>query len=480
MTNETKYDIIFVVPRYRAKDGFIWKAIEYRFQSPGVLSLATYLNSRGFNTAILDCNLEQISDDDFISVFNERFGTSDYKYIGFSAATQTINSAYILAEKIKSERSKVQILFGGAHPSALPEDVLKNNFADFVFLGEGELAIEKLLLGEEIENIKGIAFKRNDEIINTGPCERISDLDSLPINDYSLVPMKNCKPLVGTYRKLPATIMVTARGCPGRCTFCSRVVGNKLSVMYPQRIFDEIKVLYYNYGFRQIIFYDDTFISTRNRIEEFCDLIINSDIKISWTCSSRVDKVYPDLLVKMKMAGCHQIMYGVESFNAQVLKNINKKTQPEDIHFAIKETQKAGIEARAAIMLGNPGDTIEILEDNIKQLKKLNPDLIQVTITTPIPGSQMFSEAMTHNQILTYDWDKYEGSDQIVKHENISFEELQKYYRKTYIKYYLRPSFIFRTLFKANSFLKIKVLIIGGFSIIPVIFSGLGKRKKRK
>jgi radical SAM superfamily enzyme YgiQ (UPF0313 family) len=284
------------------------------------------------------------------------------------------------------------IIFGGAHASALPEDILSHPYIDVAVIGEGEHTVLELVSGKPLDEINGLAFRKADGIVTTAPRARIANLDELPVNDYSLVPMQLCKPLVGTYRKLPATILVTARGCPGRCTFCSRVVGNFLSVQSPERIIKEIEVLYYRYGFRQIIFYDDTFIADRKRIERFCDLLLQSGMKISWTCSSRVDKVYPDLLKKMKQAGCHQIMYGIESFNETVLKNINKKTRIEDIYYAISETKKAKIETRAAIMLGNPGDTLEILKDNIRQLKKLSPDLIQVTITTPLPGSAMFHE----------------------------------------------------------------------------------------
>ncbi|HQB22211.1 MAG TPA: radical SAM protein [Bacteroidales bacterium] len=478
MKENPRYDLVLIVPPYIPKQGFIWKAIEYHFQSPGVLAIASYLNSKGFKTAIFDCNLEQIEEKKFETEFLQRFVNYEINYIGFSAATQTVNLAYRLAKLAKRHKPNSKIIFGGAHATALPEDVLKNYFVDIVVIGEGELSIEQILLQKNIEEINGIAYKKDNKIIINPAQERINNLDELPINDYNLIPIHLCKPLIGTYEKLPATIMVTARGCPFKCTFCSRVAGDYLSVMSPQRMLDEIIILYNDFGIRQIIFYDDTFISNKKRVEEFCDLLIDSGIKIKWTCSSRVDKIYPDLLIKMKKAGCHQIMYGIESFDEQILANINKKTNPKDIETAIKETKKAGIEARAAIMIGNPGDTVEILEANIKKLKKLNPDIIQVTIATAIPGSQLFAEAHANNEILTYDWNKYEGNIQITKHENLDFKTLQKYYRKTYLKFYLRPRYIFSTLLKTNSMLKIKLLFIGLISIFPILFSAIFNKNK--
>lgn len=464
------YSILFIVPHYRAQSGFIWKQIEYRFHSPGVLSLASFLKSRGLNTAIMDCNLEQIDEADFERVFDRRFGNCSFDFIGFSSATQTIKQACRQARLLKSKYPNVKIIFGGAHATALPRDVLQHDFVDMVVMGEGENTLLKLCKGSKLSEIKGIAYRNQEVITINPPAERIQDLDELPVNDYSMVPMSLSKPLIGTYKKLPATILVTARGCPGKCTFCSRVLGNELSVQSPERILAELQVLYHSFGFRQIIFYDDTFISDRKRIEHFCDLLLESDMKISWTCSSRVDKVYPDLLKKMKASGCHQIMYGVESFNTGVLKNINKRTSPDDISFAIRETQRAGIETRVAIMIGNPGDTREILNENIRKLIKLNPDLIQVTITTPLPGSAMFKEKMEAGAILTGDWDRYEGSDNIFEHETLSFKTLNQYYRKTYLRFYLRPSFILRHLFSATSLMKIKIMFTGLTSIIPIVF----------
>jgi radical SAM superfamily enzyme YgiQ (UPF0313 family) len=471
------YDIVFIVPHYRAGKGFIWKSIEYRFQSPGVLSLASFIQAKGYKTSIMDCNLEQIREEDFQRSFRKRYENSTFKSIGISSATQTIRAAYRMAKWLKAAFPQARIIFGGPHPTALPEDVLKQEEIDLVVMGEGEQTLLQILSGSQLHDIRGISYRTDQGIVVNGATERIADLDALPVCDYSLVPMHLCKPLIGTYQKLPATILVTARGCPGRCTFCSRVVGNQLCVQSAERIIKEIETLYHQYHFRQIIFYDDTFVSDAKRIAAFCDLLVASGMKIRWTCSSRVDKVYPDLLKKMKAAGCHQIMYGIESFNETVLKGINKMTTLRDIQYAIAETRKAGIETRAAIMLGNPGDTEAILNENIRQLKKLNPDLIQVTITTPLPGSKSFHQLREAGKILTFDWDKYDGMDQLFEHEYLSFETLNKYYRKTYLQFYLRPSFVLRSLFKLSSIMKLKVALVGLVSIVPIIFRGNPKQR---
>ena len=477
--NQKTYDILFVIPHYGAKDGFIWKAIEYRFHSPGVLSMAAFLRQNNFNVLVFDCNLEQIQEKDFVNEFKKRYSNYNFRFIGVSTATQTANQAYRISFELKKILPYTKIVFGGPHPTALPNDVLENSAANFVVMGEGENLILDILNNKSNDEIKGLAYKNGDEIIVNQASERLSLNDDFPLPAYDLVPMHLCKPLIASYKKLPATIMLTARGCPGNCTFCSRTMGHQLREMSPKRIIKELEVLYYEYGFRQIIFYDDTFISNRERISEFCDLLIESEMKISWTCSSRVDRVYPDLLQKMKNAGCHQIMYGVESFNDDVLKNINKRTNRQDILFAISETRKVGIEVRAALMLGNKGDTEEILKENLKCLKKTKPDLLQLTITTPLPGSKIFQEASQANKILTYNWDDYEGDVQIMEHENLDYKTLRKYYRKTYMSFYLRPSFIFKTLFSINSLQALKTIMLGAVAISQMFFVSIFKSFKR-
>lgn len=476
---QTYYDIILIVPNYKASRGVIWKSIAYRFHAPGILSLASYIKSKRKTVSVLDCNLENIDEQDFFSEFQKRYCNASYKFVGFTGSTQTMNQAYRLSKKLKEIKPEVKIIFGGAHATALPEDVLKNDHIDIAVIGEGELTLYEIISGKSIAEIHGIAYRTINGIKTNPSRERIKNLDDLPMNDYSLVPVFKSKPLVGTYRRLPATIMVTSRGCPGACTFCSRVLGHELNFMSPARIVEEMKILYHKYNFRQIIFYDDTFVANKTRIEEFCELLIKSDMKISWTCSSRVDKVYPDTLKKMKQAGCHQIMFGIESFDESVLKNINKKVSKADIYYAINETQKAGIEARAAIMIGNPGDTENILKNNIKELIKLKPDIIQATLTTPLPGSRMFADAMKKNKIITYDWDKYDGKDCLFPHETLSFGIMLKYYKKTYLRFYLRPHFIVKQLFNIQSALRINVLFSGLISLFSLLFTKTASGEKR-
>jgi anaerobic magnesium-protoporphyrin IX monomethyl ester cyclase len=470
-----EFDIVFIISNFVAKNGAIWKAIEYRYHSPGILSLAAFIRKHGYSVSVFDCNLEQIQEEDFERKFNERYNACQIRYFGFSSTVQTAKTAYRIAEKIKDKKPHIPIIFGGAHATTMPEDVLKHDFIDFVIRGEGELPLLALLRNWKLNEINGLCYKENNQLFINRNCKRIIELDKLPTPAFDLVPMNLCKPLIGTYKKLPATIMVTSRGCINKCSFCSRILGNSLSLLSPKKIMEELEILYHKYNFRHITFYDDTFISDYSRIQEFCELLLSSKLKVSWTCSSRVDKVDLQILKLMKKAGCHQIMYGIESFDKQVLKNINKNIEPENIYNAIKLTKQAGIEVRASLMIGNPGDTNSILRNNIKQLKQLNPDIIQVAITTPLPGSVLFRQAQTNDSIRSYDWDLYNGSVILSDHEKLSDNEIKKWYYKTYLSFYLRPIFLFRQLMKLKTLTNIKIAVIGFLSLFPIIFRYIRK-----
>lgn len=217
------------------------------------------------------------------------------------------------------------------------EEILDSEYVDLVVRGEGEVTMGEVVAGKPLDMIHGISFRRNGKTITTPNRELVKDLDSLPMPAYHLLPMDKYRSAVGSYRRLPAMSLFATRGCPGRCTYCYRHFGGKLRRRSDQNVLAEIKVLQETYGIREVTFYDDTFTAFRKTIVEFCETIIKEKIDITWSCFTRVDHIDEPLLFFMKNAGCHSVLFGVESADENILKNIKKQISLEQVKEAVMD-----------------------------------------------------------------------------------------------------------------------------------------------
>jgi radical SAM superfamily enzyme YgiQ (UPF0313 family) len=356
---------------------------------------------------------------------------------------------------------------GGIHATILPEDFLKYDFIDNCIRGEGEIPFFELISGKDKKDILSLSFKENGNIIHNSQGPVLDNLDSLPLPAYDLLPMSKYKPSLGSYKLLPAIGMVTSRGCPGKCTFCyGQYFGKKIRYHSAERIYAEIMHLKDIYGIREISFYDDTFTAVKPNLVKFCNMLINRDAKLSWSCFSRTDLVNKDLLKLMKTAGCHQICYGVESGDENILKNIQKDVSLETAKEAIKLTKAAGIEARATFMIGNPEETVQTLEKTFKFAVEIDPDIALFNITTPFPGTEMFKWASNNGYIKTYNWADYDLSKPVMEVPGIGAEEIARYYKLFNRRFYLRPWYLIRRAFKMGSFERIKSGFMAFLTII--------------
>jgi len=363
-----------------------------------------------------------------------------------------IYSAIDVSKIAKSVFPSAKTVLGGVHPSVMTDEVLKEESIDFVIRGEGEETLNELISGKEIAKISGLSYKIGNKIIHNQSRPVVQDMDTLPIPAYHLLPIKKYFPAKGSYKRLPAMGMMTSRGCPGRCTFCmGNYLGDKIRVRSAEKIFEEILLLHNKYGIKEISFYDDTFTTRKENVKKLCEKIISEKLDISWSCFARVDFVDEDLLKIMKLAGCHQIMYGVESGDEEILKNIHKKISFEKVEKIVKITKKLGIEVRAAFMFGNPGETIETMQKTIDYAIKLKPDVVIFNITTPYPGTEMFKWAKEKGILITENWNEYDLSKPIMNLPTVKPEDVIKYYNKAYKDFYIRPGYLLNRVLKIRN-----------------------------
>lgn len=448
-------------PNFKYVEGSIYHEVSNLDPPLGLISLSAFMLENGFETMVFDLNVEVKSNaeiSDFLEVLNKKYDLSEAVF-GISFLTPYAHSSYAIAEQLKIKFPNSTIVAGGAHATFMADEVLKSGVVDIVVRGEGELSLLEIVQKNDLEKIQGISFLRKNEenfsIIHNAERERIKDINSLPFPAYHQLQMKYYKPILGSYRRLPAANIITTRGCPGKCNFCCKVFGSKISFKSPEIIIEEIKMLVEEYKVKHINIYDDTFTLNKKRVVDFCNLLIESPLKIEWTCFARIDTMDFETLKLMKKAGCYQIMYGVENFNQNILDDLAKGISVAKIFEVIRDTKKVGIVTRVSVMVGHLDDTWETYNNNIKALKKLKPDILVSSIYTPIPGSKLFDWAKDNDRLLTQDWSKYAGNNSVMKLNYLTGEEVVKQYKKIYSDYYYNLPYFFRRIGRLTSFYEI-------------------------
>lgn len=465
-------DCLLINPPYVFPNGFY--SGQRALDPPlGLMALAGYVRSAGQTVRILDCNVE-FSDTEkeleaYLSENLKAVGLSP-RVVGLTTTTPTIYAAFRIARTVKRLFPDALVVFGGAHAAYVPDESLSKAFVDVVCIGEGEDTLLEILESVPLEQIRGIAYKLHGsdgaiELRRNTSRERIRALDSLPLPAYDLLNMGVYRPIIGNFKRLPAMMMISSRGCPWSCNFCRRPVGKMWTYRSAESLYGEMKMLSERYGIRDITFMDDVFTVNRQRVFDLCRLLVENPLDVKWKCFARVDIVSPELLVAMKGAGCWGIMFGVENFDQTILNEVNKEVELNQIFDAIHWSKVAGLDIRLCMMVGNMADTKAGLDRNIALLKKLEPDTLSVAILTPFPGHDIYNELLPTGRITTFDWDLYFGSTPIVRIDHMTQEEVYSYFRKMTFDFYFRPSYILRRLLKMRNLKELKYYAIGFFGL---------------
>ena len=320
--------------------------------------------------------------------------------------------AYEVASIAKEVDKDVTTVLNGLHPSARPDDCLAHPNIDFTVIGEPEQTMFELMDALEqgkpagLKKVKGIGFKQNGENIFTVARPPIQNLDSLPFPARHLLPMDEYfaavkeNPLRGEISKRWA-VMITSRGCPNNCIFCSVHVvnGRQWRSRSPSNVVDEIEQLVQTYRIKQIDFNDDNITLDKERMEAICKLIVKRGIDIEWfnPTGVRADTLDENLLIKMKESGCKKLRVAPESGVQRVVNQIIKKKQNlKDVENAVILCKKVGIKVGCFFVIGFIGETKEEMEETINfayKLKRLGADSFVFSIATPLYGTELYEQA---------------------------------------------------------------------------------------
>jgi radical SAM superfamily enzyme YgiQ (UPF0313 family) len=438
-----------------------------RYPHLGLCYLASFLQKEGFSVGIIDASANMLDERDIVDIVKSKKPC----IVGITVTTPLLRTVYLIIKSIRSENIKCEIVLGGAHISIDPE-IIKDLEIKYGFIGEAEYGFTELCKRvingqDEFGEIDGLVYNNNG-IIKINRKRVPEDLDSLPFPARDLVDNnKYFSPVISG----KITSMITSRGCPFQCAYCSRpAVGREYRVRSIENIIKEIKEVINKYDIKYINFEDDTFTLNKDRTRQLCEKIINEKIKIYWGCQTRADLVDYELLNIMKDSGCIKVSFGVETGSERIRYLINKKVKNEDYIRAFKWCNDLGIETNAFVMFGHPTETIKDMEESIRFTCRLNPTYAAFYITTILPGSILCDEAVKEKMIEhPFIWRRYmRGEENLPSYIPVGLKkkDLEKMLKKAFRKFYLRFKYILDRIKRIRSLNDLKRNVKSGWTII--------------
>jgi len=343
--------------------------------------------------------------------------------VGISTITSTAPEAFKLLERIKRERG-VPVVMGGAHVTFLPEEALREG-ADFVVRGEGEETFVELIRhlsnGDgNLSDIDGLSYTEGGVFRHNPDRGRVDDLSSLPWPDLSLIE---------DFEKLKIIPMITSRGCPHNCKFCSvtPMFGHRYRYRDSEDVLAELEMLHKKNPRALFFFYDDNFTASTSRTKDLLRKMKERGITPRWTAQATVHVVQDEELMQlMKDTGCSYLYLGLESANPETLKSYRKDQTVEDIVRAVEIIHKYKIRVHGMFILGSDEDDRAAIRETVRFAKRTGVDTVQFMILIPLPGTEVYTEMCQQGRIIVDDWSKFSGHHVVYEPKLMSPFRLQK------------------------------------------------------
>lgn len=503
-------DILLINPYYtQVKDN-------YSFYAPapplGLMYIASYLRKHSIPSKIYEFGAFSINDSCKIGR-RIRFGIPDDeiekildkekpKVIGITNMYSIYYRDTIeIAETIKRIAPEINVVVGGNHSSSYWKHVLKNRSIDFVVIGEGENTFLELCRavtsGGPVDNIPGIAYRdQAGNAVRNDPRPLMKDIDEVPSPAWDLIDFRKYLDNQNPYSmRSPGTGIVTSRGCPGKCVYCTvqAVWGRRWRGHSPERVVDEIEFLQKTYGIREISFLDDSASINAKRWTAICDELIRRKCNIRWTTPNGIAHwtLTKDILKKMKEAGCYRITFGIESGNPETREFLGKPYDLNQAKELLNYANKIGLWTMCTNIIGFPYENINSIEDTIRFAKECGTDFACFFMLIPQPTSNVY-QYFKKEGLLNFD--KFFESDEYdeKEFERINYilnetgcdtvhfkkEELSSIQKKAYrsfmlhsiIKYTSNPVHILR---KIRSVEDLKYILRISFRVLGIYFRTL-------
>lgn len=447
-------DIVFINPGDRKavfqELGKELTAIEPPFQ---IASYAAYLRNNGFSVAIIDANAENISPNESaqkVKALNPLLTAIIVYGNQPSASTQNMSISGKLVNALKAETDSLVVL-GGLHASALPQQTLEQENADFVIEGEEQIPLKQLIStlksDKDLSKVSGLWYQENNQIKHNAKPALINNLDEyLPIAAWDLLPMNlyrahNWHCFDHINNRQPYGAIYTSLGCPYSCTFCcinAPFGGASLRCRSPELVVEEITLLSEQYGIKNLKIIDEMFVLNEKHYMKIADLLIEKNLNLNIWAYARVDTVKEKTLKKLKQAGFNWLALGIESANAKVRDGASKKMKPRDIAEIVVEIQAAGIHVIGNFIFGLQDDTLESMNETLTMAKALKCEFVNFYCAMAYPGSQLYNIAIAKQLKLPDEWTGYSQHSYTIQplpSQHVSAKEIVKFRDNAFHEY---------------------------------------------
>ena len=372
----------------------------------GLPIIGTILSQRGFDVRIY---CQDIQETDYGDLYQ-----SDL--VGISITTSTAPGGYRLADRLRQRG--IPVVIGGPHATFLPNEVLQH--APYCVRGEGEETIvelmDRLSARAEPRDVPGLSYVDGEEIRHNTPRTAVRDLDALPFPDLRLI---------HGFRRIRITPVLTSRGCPFDCTFCSvtEMFGRKYRFRSTANVIEELS----RSRHRQIFFYDDNLTANHTRAKELCEQMIRQGLTAGWTAQARVDVADDEELLRlMQRSNCFMLYVGLESTNPATLEGFNKRQRVEEIEECIRKLHKFKIMVHGMFITGADQDDQQTIHNMVEFALRKGIDTVQFSILTPIPGTRLYNQFEREGRIFSKDWSLYDAHHVVFEPKNMTPYVLQK------------------------------------------------------
>ena len=434
----------------------------------------------GFDCKLIDCITKQYTIEETIQEVKKY----NPDYIMTETTTATCDYDYNTLNQIKKENPDAKIIIGGTHPTILPEQVLEKCQAiDYVARQEYDYTIPDIIKNHENpEQILGITYRENGEIKHTEDRPQLENLDELPYVSKVYQEFLNVNDYAYAFAQKPMIQIVSSRGCPNQCNFCSypsTMGGRKYRTRSIKDLADEFEyILKEMPEIKEIFIEDDTFTVNQKRVREFCDEIIKRGLKPVWSCNTRVDLTF-ETMKKMKDAGCRLLVCGYESGNQQVLNDIKKGITLKQSQEFADNARKLDIKVFGCFMIGLTGDNLETINETYEFAKKVYPDMCFFQQAVPFPGTDFYKWAKENNYLITEDYSQWLNEDGylncLVDYPYANHKEIEKIRDNLMSKYYFSFAYIGKTFLANLDWTEFKRVVRGGTQYVKFRLKKLGK-----